>query len=53
MTGVFNVGPGGNALRVLQNYFSLQLTTDQRGNLVLTPSKDITNSAVSNIQSKV
>jgi len=53
MTGVFNVGPGGNALRALQNYFSLQLTTDQRGNLVLTPSKDITNSAVSNIQSKV
>ena len=53
VTGVFNVGPGGNALRALQDYFSLQLTTDQRGNLVLTPSEDSTNPAVSNIQSKV
>ena len=35
VTGVFNVGPDGNALEALQTYFSLKLTTDQRGNLVL------------------
>ena len=53
VTGVFNVGPDGNALQALQNYFSLKLTTDQRGNLVLISSDSDEASAPSNIRSKV
>ena len=53
VTGVFNVGPDGNALQALQSYFSLQLTTDQRGNLVLISSDSDEASATSNIRSKV
>jgi len=49
VTGVFNVGLDGHALQALQNYFSLKLTTDQRGNLVLIPRDNKKLSAVTHI----
>ncbi|MDC1210836.1 FecR family protein [Porticoccaceae bacterium] len=53
VTGVFNVGPDGNALQALQNYFSLQLTTDQRGNLVLIPADSNAISAIGTVKPQV
>ncbi|MFT7500501.1 MAG: transmembrane sensor [Rheinheimera aquimaris] len=52
VTGVFNVGADGNALQALQNYFSLKLTTDQRGNLVLISGDSEAKYAEINIRSQ-
>lgn len=53
VTGVFNVGSDGNALEALQYYFSLKLTTDQRGNLVLISGDSDGISATGTIEPQV
>jgi len=49
ITGVFNIDSKGSALAALQAYFSLKVTPDQRGNLVLEPN-DRTKKLLNNIR---
>lgn len=43
VTGVFNAGDNRSAIRALKTYFSMSLSTDQRGNFVLKSNADVAN----------
>ena len=41
VTGVFNAGDNHSAIRALKTYFSMSLSTDQRGNFILKARADV------------
>ena len=50
VTGVFNAGDNRSAIRALKTYFSMSLSTDQRGNFVLKSNTDVANGSDSEVE---